>query len=170
MSKLNLYWLLFMLVFAMSCSEGKHKETPKAKLKTLIIDGQNNHYVWPKTSRMMANYLEQTALFEVYFKHTDTLWLGIKYNPNRAGTLRKYIHEFPVDSAEQFIAAEPPEKSNFTIDFSPYDLVVLNLGLMAAEWPENTKRNFEEYMEQGAVCLWYTRPITPGESGMHTTK
>ena len=153
MSKLNLYWLLSVLVFAMSCSEGKHKETPKVKLKALIIDGQNNHYVWPKTSRMMANYLEQTALFEVDFKHTDTLWIGIKYNPDRAGTLTKYIHEFPIDSAEHVIAAEPPEKSNFTLDFSPYDLVVLNLGLMAAEWPENTKRNFEEYMEQGGGLL-----------------
>ena len=34
-------------------------------IKALIIEGQNNHGVWPKTSKMMKSYLEQTALFEV---------------------------------------------------------------------------------------------------------
>jgi type 1 glutamine amidotransferase len=34
-------------------------------LKALIIDGQNNHGIWPKTSKMMKKYLEQTGLFTV---------------------------------------------------------------------------------------------------------
>lgn len=36
-----------------------------AKLKALIVDGQNNHGVWPKTTKMMKGYLEATGLFEV---------------------------------------------------------------------------------------------------------
>ena len=32
-------------------------------LRALIIDGQNNHGIWPKTSAMMKDYLEQTGLF-----------------------------------------------------------------------------------------------------------
>lgn len=35
------------------------------KLNALIVDGQNNHRVWPKTTKMMKKYLEETGLFEV---------------------------------------------------------------------------------------------------------
>lgn len=36
-----------------------------AKLKALIVDGQNNHGVWPQTTQMMKKYLEESGLFEV---------------------------------------------------------------------------------------------------------
>ena len=35
------------------------------KLKALIVDGQNNHGVWPKTTQMMKRYLENTQRFSV---------------------------------------------------------------------------------------------------------
>lgn len=35
------------------------------KLKALIVDGQNNHAVWPKSTVMMKQYLEDSGLFEV---------------------------------------------------------------------------------------------------------
>lgn len=35
------------------------------KLKALIVDGQNNHACWPKTTPMMRRYLEDTGLFTV---------------------------------------------------------------------------------------------------------
>lgn len=35
------------------------------KLKALIVDGQNNHACWPKTTPMMKRYLEDTGLFTV---------------------------------------------------------------------------------------------------------
>ncbi|MFM8413387.1 MAG: ThuA domain-containing protein [Planctomycetota bacterium] len=35
------------------------------KLTALIVDGQNNHACWPKTTRMMKQYLEDTGLFTV---------------------------------------------------------------------------------------------------------
>lgn len=34
-------------------------------LKALIVEGQNNHGVWPKTTKMMKKYLEETKLFTV---------------------------------------------------------------------------------------------------------
>jgi type 1 glutamine amidotransferase len=34
-------------------------------LKALIVDGQNNHKVWPTTTKMMKRYLEETGLFQV---------------------------------------------------------------------------------------------------------
>ncbi|MBG7607765.1 MAG: ThuA domain-containing protein, partial [Verrucomicrobia bacterium] len=35
------------------------------KLRALIVDGQNNHAVWPKATVMMKQYLEGSGLFEV---------------------------------------------------------------------------------------------------------
>lgn len=35
------------------------------KRAALIVDGQNNHAVWPKTTQMMKRYLEETGLFTV---------------------------------------------------------------------------------------------------------
>jgi len=35
------------------------------KLRALVVDGQNNHACWPKTTRMMKRYLEETGLFTV---------------------------------------------------------------------------------------------------------
>lgn len=37
----------------------------EGKLKALIIDGQNNHGIWPKTTQMMKSYLEETGRFSV---------------------------------------------------------------------------------------------------------
>ena len=34
-------------------------------IKALIVDGQNNHRVWPQTTKMMKSYLEDTKLFTV---------------------------------------------------------------------------------------------------------
>ncbi len=39
--------------------------TAAEPLKALIVDGQNNHAVWPTTTKMMKRYLEDTKLFSV---------------------------------------------------------------------------------------------------------
>ena len=46
------------------------------KLKSLIVDGQNNHAVWPKSTIMMRQYLEETGLFEVDIARTQFTWRG----------------------------------------------------------------------------------------------
>jgi len=35
------------------------------KMRALIVDGQNNHACWPKTTQMMKKYLEDSGLFTV---------------------------------------------------------------------------------------------------------
>ena len=40
-------------------------QSTEKKLKALIVDGQNNHAIWPKTTKMMTQYLEDTGKFEV---------------------------------------------------------------------------------------------------------
>ena len=49
-------------------------------LKALIIDGENNHGIWPKTTMMMKDYLEETGLFEVDIERTANIWLGPHYD------------------------------------------------------------------------------------------
>lgn len=39
--------------------------TAAEPMKALIVDGQNNHKVWPVSTKMMKSYLEDTGLFTV---------------------------------------------------------------------------------------------------------
>lgn len=51
----------FTLICVVSLSSASATEPMKA----LIVDGQNNHKVWPKTTQMMKAQLEETKLFTV---------------------------------------------------------------------------------------------------------
>lgn len=37
----------------------------KPKYKALIVDGQNNHRIWPQSTQLLKGYLEETKLFTV---------------------------------------------------------------------------------------------------------
>ncbi len=51
-------------------------------LKTLIIEGQNNHATWPKTSQMMKKYLEETGLFTVDIARTAAKGTDETFKPD----------------------------------------------------------------------------------------
>jgi type 1 glutamine amidotransferase len=55
-------WLVVVLILAGWASAGSAAEPPH---RALIVDGQNNHGCWPKTTPMMRKYLEDTGLFRV---------------------------------------------------------------------------------------------------------
>lgn len=109
------------------------------KLKALIVDGQNNHAVWPKSTIMMKEYLEGSGLFEVEVARTrfisnykrEEAWLPL------AGTGESEKTEKPVPDPD------------FSPDFTQYSIVVSNFGYGAADWPEATRRNLETYMKNG---------------------
>ena len=144
------YWILLISLLAITaCDDATQKDGPTKVIKTLILDGQNNHYVWPKTTRMMQSYLEETGLFSVAINRTDSVWLGIKYNEKRPVPLEGYLVQYPTDPANYEISREPIQTSDFNIDFSKYDLIVSNLGAETPTWPETTKRNFEKFLQQG---------------------
>ncbi|MFN0018267.1 MAG: ThuA domain-containing protein [Pirellulaceae bacterium] len=50
-------------------------------LKALIVDGQNNHGVWPTTTKMMKKYLEETGLFTVDVATTAPKGTDEKFRP-----------------------------------------------------------------------------------------
>ena len=135
-----------------SCGEKQKKEVvelPPAKLKALIIDGQNNHYVWPKTTMMMKGYLEETNLFTVDIHRMDSVWLGIKYNQSRPETYTSFIETYPLTDKMYNISDSPIKTSEFAFDFKDYDVIISNLGAESPLWPEKTRSDFESYMANG---------------------
>ncbi len=114
------------------------------RLKALIIDGQSNHDVWPKTSAMMKHYLESTGLFTVDVQRTALIW-----SPNEQQTI-DLIDSYSVPGgAKAKFTSEPTTDPNFKPDFSKYRLVVSNFGWKAAPWPRETQRAFEAYIKNG---------------------
>ncbi len=52
------------------------------KLRVLIIEGQNNHGIWPKTSQMMRHFLEETGRFEVEIARTAPEGTDPQFRPD----------------------------------------------------------------------------------------
>lgn len=52
-----------LLLAAPAAAQDKPQD--REKLKALIVDGQNNHGVWPQTTEMMKGFLEETGRFQV---------------------------------------------------------------------------------------------------------
>src|SRR6056297_685242 len=108
-------------------------------INVLIIDGQNNHEQWPKTTYMLKSYLEESGLFKVDVNRFGYTWNG-----------EKFISDFPIGGLPPTIALEEPRAdADFNPNFSDYDVVISNFGWNAAAWPETTQKSFESYIENG---------------------
>ncbi|MEO0734962.1 MAG: ThuA domain-containing protein [Bacteroidota bacterium] len=113
--------------------------TAAAQIKVLIVDGQNNHVVWPKSTIMMRQYLEDTGLFTVDVARTMTTWRGTKE--------AEYL---PLAGVEITVDQENPETDpDFKPKFKRYDVVISNFGWKAAAWPEKTQKRFEKFVAKG---------------------
>jgi type 1 glutamine amidotransferase len=130
-TKLKLIFFLSLLVFAASA---------EATFKALIIDGQNNHTVWPKSTIMMKQYLEETGLFEVDIDRTRYTWKG----ETKEG---EWLPLAGVGKTEDL--GEPKADPDFNPSFKGYDVVISNFGNSAADWPAETQRAFEAYVKNG---------------------
>lgn len=109
------------------------------KMKALIVDGQNNHQVWPKSTVMMKQYLENSGLFEVDVARTRFI-----------SNFKREESWLPLAGAGETEGTEKPVADpNFSPDFSKYKIVVSNFGFGAADWPEATRANLEQYMKNG---------------------
>ena len=109
------------------------------KLKALIVDGQNNHAVWPKATVMMKQYLENSGLFEVEVARTKFI-----------SNFEREKDWLPLAGAgESEGMKKPMPDPDFSPDFKKYDVVLSNFGFGAADWPEATRKNLETYMEEG---------------------
>ncbi len=127
----------FLAAFAVAVTFGGTAEA--AKLKALIVDGQNNHLVWPKATIMMKQYLEETGLFEVKVERTQYLW--------RAEREKDYLPLAQAGDGE--LLKEPKADPDFKPQFDQYDVVISNFGFNAADWPAETRAAFERYLREG---------------------
>ncbi len=107
-------------------------------LKALIVDGQNNHSMWPKTTAMMKQYLEDTGLFTVDVARTAFTWNG--------GDL---VAQFPLEGVNSTATDRPQSDPDYKPDFAKYDVVISNFGHDAAPWPKATQAAFEEFVRDG---------------------
>jgi type 1 glutamine amidotransferase len=109
-----------------------------AEMKVLIIDGQNNHGAWPKTTFMMKSYLEETGMFTVDIARTKFTWRG-----------EEFLKEFPLKGFESTSTKKALSDPDFKPDFNKYDVVVSNFGHGAAPWPEETQKAFVKFVRGG---------------------
>ncbi len=76
-------------------------------MKALIIDGQNNHGVWPTTTKMMKKYLEETGLFTVDVATTAPKGTDEKFKPefkNYAVVISNYNGDaWPAETKQAFV-------------------------------------------------------------------
>jgi type 1 glutamine amidotransferase len=115
------------------------KAQSSSPIRALIIDGQNNHGAWPKTTMMMKKYLEDTKRYSVDVARTRFTWQG-------DNLLDKYpLKDGIVREAKKAAVPDP----DFKPDFSKYNVVISNFGFGAAPWPEETNRAFEKFVAEG---------------------
>jgi len=145
MKPLILCSTLCLQLLLSSCMDQKQPKqaTPSpAKMKALIIDGENNHGTWPKTTAMLKAYLEQTDLFSVDVARKKYTWQGPHADEyiGEAGRLA-LMDQYPVENMDQYTQVEDPRiDTTWSPDFSHYDLVVSNLGWNASPWRQHTMR------------------------------
>lgn len=139
--------ILFLLLatLALGCNPAASEDQPvsdaaagAAQMKALIIDGQNNHEMWPKTTMMMKQYLEETGLFTVDVERTVYTWNG-----------DEYLDEYKLEDKAYEALEQPREDPNYQPDFSAYDVVISNFGWRAATWPASTQKALEDFVSQG---------------------
>ncbi len=144
--KCIMLYVLILFAGMQSCTSQE-----KAKLKALIIDGENSHGVWPKTTVMMKSYLEETGLFDVNVERTKYTWQGPHYNKTLGvDDIKELLTLYPITSDKEHEAVDTPKADpNYSPNFEAYDVVISNFGWKASNWNDTTKKNFETYMQNG---------------------
>ncbi|MEN9360869.1 MAG: hypothetical protein RL095_2404 [Verrucomicrobiota bacterium] len=132
-------YIILLFAFASCTGAGSTESAPQKKIKALIVDGQNNHAVWPKSTLIMRDYLMATGLFEVDIARTRYTWNG---HQEAASLLLA-----GVGPSEDLPA--PKTDPDFKPDFAKYDVVISNFGFRAAPWPVETQKAFESYVRNG---------------------
>lgn len=153
-------WILSIAVGAtMLCScatQVQPSELHHRELKALIIDGENNHGIWPMTTMMLRDYLLETDLFEVDIARKKFTWQGPHSDGDPTiGTERRQqlLEEFPLAGVVTTSVEEPVMDETFHPAFEQYDLIISNLGWKSSEWPSATKRAFENYIDNGGGLM-----------------
>jgi uncharacterized protein len=131
---------LLFLICGVLVFNSSNAQKQKKIIKTLIVDGQNNHNQWPKITYMIKKDLEETGLFEVDVERSAFTW----------GETEGLIANFPIAGLPETEAVPKPKADpNYAPDFKKYDLVIVNFGWNAAPWPQATQASLEKFIKNG---------------------
>ena len=154
MKSSNVVLIAILTGFALGWSHPTFGQQAGSKIRALIIDGENNHGIWPKTTMMMKDYLEETGLFQVEIKRTSNTWQGPHFDKSIGlEDITDLLSMYPLEGQETTPVEEPVPDPGFSPDFQQYDLVITNLGWKASTWSDATKKRFEDYMSQGGGLI-----------------
>lgn len=137
-----IFVLLFIAFLATSSFVGFANPPKNAKakiIKTLIVDGQNNHDQWAKVTYMMKRYLEETGKFSVDVQRTKYTWNG-----------KGFVDQYKIPGLASTVDL-PKSKmdSSFHPNFAAYDVVICNFGWNAAPWPKETQEDLDKFIKKG---------------------
>ncbi len=111
------------------------------KLSALIVEGQNNHRVWPTTTKMMKGYLEQTGLFTVDVATTKPNGVDPDFKPE--------FSKYNVVVTNYNGAPWPEETQKAFVDY-----VKGGGGLVVVHAANNAFGNWKEYNEIIGLGGW----------------
>jgi type 1 glutamine amidotransferase len=118
-------------------------------LKALIVDGQNNHDVWPTTTKMMKKYLEETGLFTVDVATTVSKGTDEKFKPE----FKKYAVVISNYNGD----AWPAETRQAFVDY-----VKNGGGFVVVHAANNSFGDWKEYNEMIGLGGWGGRSEASG--------
>ena len=130
-------WTVLVLIF----SAFGIFNSSDAQMKALIVDGQNNHGIWPKTSKMMKQYLEETELFTVDIATTAKKGTDQNYKPK--------FSDYDVVISNYNGAAWPKETNEAFVEY-----VKGGGGFVVVHAANNAFGNWKEYNEIIGLGGW----------------
>lgn len=137
---------LALAVFATFCLTSVASAEP---LKALIVDGQNNHGVWPTTTKMMKKYLEETGLFSVDVATTAPKGTDDNFKPD----FKKYAVVISNYNGD----AWPAETKQAFVDY-----VKNGGGFVVVHAANNSFGDWKEYNEMIGLGGWGGRSEASG--------
>lgn len=140
---------LLVLINMTPRHEANETSTDAKKLKALIIDGENNHGVWPMTTMMMKDYLEQTGLFVVDIERTAYTWQGPHYDKGiNIEPITDLLNMYPIEQETKPVE-EPRPDPDFRPNFKKYDVIINNMGWKASTWQPEVQMALDDYINNG---------------------
>ncbi|MCX6949483.1 MAG: ThuA domain-containing protein [Opitutae bacterium] len=141
------------LIFLMLLMTGSH--VLAAKLKVLIIDGQNNH-AWTATTPVLKKILEDAGLFTVEVTTTPTRptapGLPKSATPEQKAAHAEKLQAFALAEAD-YQAHAPARWAQWRPDFKNYAVVVSNYN--GENWPAEVRAAFVAFVRGGGGFVSY---------------
>ncbi len=146
----------FVWIFAAHCLLVSAVWSAPARLKVLIVDGQNNHQ-WATTTPLLQRILEDTGRFAVTVSTTPPGRARPPIAPKQATPEQKAAH---AEKLKAYAAAEAEHKARAAAlwakwrpKFSDYAVVVSNYN--GESWPDDVRAAFVAYVKHGGGFVAY---------------